>query len=145
MHSFGPEQVDEVRPKGKELVQSGQNQEAIYGQRTEISNWFRRAMGFSLWVGLRIRFTGPDQRLRTIGFLPLSLMSASRRLHDLLSLMSASRTLHHADFESANLLFTPILRSPVEAGLVEKVDQDLWRSCGARYGARKGLLELAEF
>jgi hypothetical protein len=57
----------------------------------------------------------------------------------------ASRTLHHADFESANLLFTPILRSPVRAGLVEKEEEYLWSSCGALYGARKGLLELAEF
>jgi hypothetical protein len=57
----------------------------------------------------------------------------------------ASRNFYHADFESAILLFTPILRPPVRAGLVEKEEEYLWSSCGARYGARKRLLERIEF
>ena len=35
--------------------------------------------------------------------------------------------------------------NPVRAGLVEKEEEYLWSSCGAIYGVRKGLLELAEF
>ncbi len=53
--------------------------------------------------------------------------------------------LDNADLKSANLLFTPILCSPVRAGLVEKEEEYLWSSCGTRYGARKGLLNGPNF
>ena len=35
--------------------------------------------------------------------------------------------------------------NPVRAGLVEKEEEYLWSSCGAVYGVRKGLLDLAVF
>lgn len=35
--------------------------------------------------------------------------------------------------------------NPVRAGIVEKEEEYLWSSCGALYGVRKGLLDLAVF